>query len=433
MMVRNDRSFQVADLATGRIRQPATNGFDWPTTMLARPGGGWVCICGEWAGFGGNRPTGVDISIQISNAAGEPDPPVLLRSVRGEADPSASQAAQPELADAAAVASSDGRLAFVSWSGRRGAAGWGGGIDVVDVATATVISSTPLTFKEPEDANGQTTTRVAPQVELSPAGDLVLVSSRWWAENGQAIASSGTEHWTASFDGRTIGGLTPAGSSAGPSCEALDTGLIDEASFYVLCWIRGGGFAVEREHRDGSLIDRTPIPGTAAGPEGLPTITRQGDQLYMWDPRATALSRFDLTTAGVESATATAVVAPAGPLDAMAALGRGLGRWIAPQALAKTFLDPGLVVSPDGTRVYALGIDENGPNGESGSRGVFVFDAKTLGSLGHWTATADFVSLAISGDGRFLYVAGQPGRDAAGAEVSTGASVTVFDTRNGAV
>ncbi|MFL5668562.1 MAG: hypothetical protein ACJ77U_04165, partial [Chloroflexota bacterium] len=207
---------------------------------------------------------------------------------------------------------------------------------------------------------------------------------------------------------------------------------IDDASFYVLCRARSRGFAVERANLDGSTIDRTSIR-VSAHLDGLANVVRQADVLYIWDARVNALSRIDLNTARVESTTATAVVPPAGPLDAMAALGRGLGRWIAPQVLAKAFLDPGIVVSPDGTRVYALGVDETGTDGEAGSRGVFVFDARTLESLGHWQPTADFVSLAISRDGRYLYAAGQPGRDAAGTEIATGASITVFDARDGVV
>ncbi|MFL5707786.1 MAG: hypothetical protein ACJ77Y_02190, partial [Chloroflexota bacterium] len=391
LMVRNDGSFRLADLSTGRLGQRATMGVDGPATLFPRPGGGWLCVCGDWIPRG-NRPTGVDIDLETWNAAGEPDPPALLRSVRGEADRTASESAQPELADVNAAASPDGRLAFVGWSVRHGTAGWSGGIDVVDLATATVISSTPMTFSEPDGADGKTTTRIAPHVALSPSGDLVLVSTRWWAENGQEIAPSGTEHWTAPFDGRRIGPLTSAGNSPGESCEALDSGLIDDASFYVLCWARSGGFAVERANLDGSTIDRTSIR-VSAHLDGLANVVRQADVLYIWDARVNALSRIDLNTARVESTTATAVVPPAGPLDAMAALGRGLGRWIAPQVLAKAFLDPGIVVSPDGTRVYALGVDETGTDGEAGSRGVFVFDARTLESLGHWQPTADFVSL----------------------------------------
>jgi hypothetical protein len=432
VIVRNNTRYQVADLTTGTLGQIATGSYDGPVKLLPRPGGGWVCICGDWVEFSGNRPTGVDVVLETADAAGVPGTRTVLRTIRGDEDPGTGGTAQPELADVRAAASPDGRLAFVGWTVRHGAEGWSGGIDVVDLATASVISSTPLTFAEPDGADGRPSTRIAPAVALSQAGDNLLVSSFWFAENGMAIVPSGTDHWIAPFDGRSIGSLKPAGSSSGVQCDEVDRGLIDANRYFVLCWDAGGHFEVARYRVDGTPVDRTPVQGMSAGLDGGSNVVRRGDKLFLWDAYASTLSRFDLATAEVDSATGTAAVSPSGPLDAFAALGRGLGRWIAPPALAKTFLDPGIVASPDGSRIYAVGI-ESVPDGEGGSRGVFVFDAATLQNVDHWQPTADFVSLAVSGDGRYVYAAGMPERDAAGNEVRTGASITVFDTRDGAV
>jgi len=194
----------------------------------------------------------------------------------------------------------------------------------------------------------------------------------------------------------------------------------------------GGGVTVERNHLGGTVIDSTPIPGMTSGLSGATTVVRRGDLLYLWDARSSTLARFDLSTGRVETATATAATPATGPLDAVAGLGRGLGRWIAPSALAKAFLDPGMVVSTDGSRIYALGIDHIDIESDR-SRGVYAFDARTLESIGHWAPTADFVSLAISGDGRYVYAAGQPDRDSSGLQINTGASITVFDSQNGAI
>ena len=91
------------------------------------------------------------------------------------------------------------------------------------------------------------------------------------------------------------------------------------------------------------------------------------------------------------------------------------GRWLAPAASAKSFLRSSVIVSPDGSRVYAIGVKEGVENPEiSGSAGVFVFDAATLELIGIYQPTADFVSLAIGADGRFVYAAGLPGVDALG-------------------
>jgi hypothetical protein len=424
VMVRNNAWYQVADLATGRLGQVATHSYDGPTTFFPRPGGGWICVCGDWVAFSGNRPTGVDVVLETSDATGVPGSRTRIRSIRGDEDPGTGGTAQPELADVRASGSADGRLAFVGWSVRHGADGWSGGIDVVDLGAASVISSTLLDFDEPAGADGQPSTRIAPVATLSPAGDAVLVASLWYADNGLAISPS---------DGRMIGSLKPAGASPSERCVEVDRGLIDATRFYALCWTQDGHFVVERSRADGTAIDRTPVPGMSAGLDGGTNVVRQGDAVFLWDAHATTLSRFDLATAAVETAKATAALPSGGPLDAVAALGRRLGRWIAPPVLAKTYLDPGIVASPDGTRIYAVGIESSAGHDEDGSRGVFVFDAVTLETVDHWLPTADFVSLAVSGDGRFLYAAGQPDRDAAGNDVRTGASITVFDTRDGSV
>ena len=106
---------------------------------------------------------------------------------------------------------------------------------------------------------------------------------------------------------------------------------------------------------------------------------------------------------------------------------------MAPSALAKVFLEPAIVVSADGSRVYALGIDPLGGGELGGSKGVFAFDAHSLEAIGHWPATADYISLAVSPDGRFVYASGDGGLDAAGNPSPNGASITVFDTADGSV
>ena len=183
---------------------------------------------------------------------------------------------------------------------------------------------------------------------------------------------------------------------------------------------------------DGKPLDRTELPKIDGGPFRS-TIVRQADRLFIWDAVDARLTRFDLRTATVKTGTATAAVPPATGVDALAALGRQLGRWMAPSVVAKVFLSPAMVASADGTRIYALGV--NPPNGEEtvGSTGIYVFDADSLEQVGHWAPTADFASLAISPDGEHVYAAGQPGVDAAGNVSDHESSITVFDTADGSI
>jgi hypothetical protein len=65
---------------------------------------------------------------------------------------------------------------------------------------------------------------------------------------------------------------------------------------------------------------------------------------------------------------------------------------------------------------------------------VFTFDASTLAPLGHWAPQADLTSIAVSDDGRHVYVAAHGGPSAAGdAAPEFGASITAYDTSDGSV
>jgi hypothetical protein len=296
-----------------------------------------------------------------------------------------------------------------------------------------VVGSVPLTLNEPTAGAGGIVTRTAPRVDVAPSGRSILLSSFWYVEESSPFPPSGTDHWSASFDSGTIGSLKPAGATAAENCGEVDSGLIDATRYYVVCWMPDGQLVVERTGVDGSRVDRTALPRIESRLEGGALVARSGDVLYLWDPITPRLVRFDLRSAKVDSATATAAVQSGGPLEAVAAAGRRLGRWLVPAASAKMMLDPALVISPDGTRIYAIGIDSISADGSGGSRGIYVFDTGTLDQVGHWAPTADFASLAISSDGRFAYAAGLFGRDAAGNDSADSGSITVYDTADGSI
>jgi hypothetical protein len=131
--------------------------------------------------------------------------------------------------------------------------------------------------------------------------------------------------------------------------------------------------------------------------------------------------------------TGTATAPSSSPLDGLGALGRQVGRWLAPPVAAKILLRPALVASPDGARIYGLGVASLTGDGSGGSHGIYAFDAETLAPISHWAPTADLESIAISPDGRFAYAAAPSGVDATGAFARNAASITAYDTTDGSV
>jgi hypothetical protein len=181
---------------------------------------------------------------------------------------------------------------------------------------------------------------------------------------------------------------------------------------------------------DGTVGATADIPRDDEGATAT-FVTRTSDALFAWNPFGAQLVRYDLGTGQVTEARGRPATSDA-PADVLASLGRRVGRWIAPSALAKVALQPAIVASPDGSRIFALGV--GGQDGLGGSTGVFVFDAASLDVLGTWAPLADIASIAVSGDGRYVYAAAQGGVAADGSEApGRGASITVYDTVDGSV
>jgi hypothetical protein len=120
--------------------------------------------------------------------------------------------------------------------------------------------------------------------------------------------------------------------------------------------------------------------------------------------------------------------------DPLADAAHALARWLAPSVEAKVYLSPSLVLSADGSRLFAIGTAATDPlTPAGGSTGVWVFDSTTLGVVDHWAPDADYVSLGFNHDGSLLLAAGMPGTDAGGTQSDQGASVTIYDAATGAI
>ena len=410
IMVQTGQGYHIVDLATGILSPVLIEIGLGPTALLARPSGGWVCICG-------NGQNGIRMFAQAVDANGVRGAQTHIRDVVGTYDPRASRDLQPVLADVATTVSPDGRLAFMGWVQRDAATGWRIGADVIDLDSLATVASTELLLDEPVDIKGHPRTRLAPGVGMSPAGDRILITSQWYLNDPNAPQQLGeADHWLASFDGRSIGSWAQAGITT-DVCWGSGVGMIDakqpidDAVYYVTCWSPEGQFVLKRIAADGRIVSATEFPGSLAGIVTGTAARPSGDAFFSWNPFESVLSRLDLRSGELKTGepqrpNRTGLTKPSGDL---------------------------IVVSADGTRVYTLGI-ASAAGGSAETTGVYAFDASTLAPLGHWAAQADYTSIAVSHDGRHVYAAadGQPGVTG-GPGPEFGASITAYNTSDGSV
>ena len=430
VMIQTAGSYRVVDLATGTLGPESLLSGIGRATVLVRPGGGWVCICEV-----GLSPQVVELSLVTVDPNGVPlnapeaingvmDGATRLIDIQGTLDPNESEAMQPTIADANVTTTPDGRFALIGWIYRDGAAGWVTGVDVLDLASLEVTSSQKLTLDEPVSIGGLGRVRTAPVASVSADASTMLLTSSWFVDDRNTPTPlAGTDHWTGSFaDGVFLPNpsgpeLVAAGSFASRDCYEFDAGAMDNGSYYTLCRTPSGQFQVARVRLDGTTIDTHDLSISLT--DGGLSTTRTADALFIWDPRARKLTRFDFATGAVTTGLGQTASVPDGVVDRLAALGREVGHLIAPSAVAKDLLFPGVVASPNGRRIFALGVD--GENGAGNSTGVDAFDADTLAPLWHAEPTRDFSSIAINADGTAVYAS------------AYGASITVFDGASGQI
>ncbi len=201
--------------------------------------------------------------------------------------------------------------------------------------------------------------------------------------------------------------------------EFVDRDLLVETCSSTSGGILDSTYRLRRFASDGTRLEDLPLSGFPVSRD-YPMVTsldRAARVLFIWDPVRHAIGRIDVDTGIVVTN-----VVPASQLPGLPPTGNPVGIGV----------DPGLVASPDGTRLYALGML---PNGSTAGRstGVWAFDARTLEPLGHWPARARLTSLAVSADGTFVYAAGAQGFDTDGNPGSSGASITVYDAATGEI
>ena len=423
--------FAIVDLASGSISRPVT-GARGGSALQVRADG-LLCLCLSESIFVDDNPTTASVTLERFDPDGTPSSsPLSIRSFVGEPDPRderRSIPARPPHVLTAMSFSDGGGFGFIGWS-LRDDPSWKSGLLVVDLASGEIVSERTLPDMTTGDDDSRRVVN-APRVVSSTGGDDLVIGRSWYEftppDSDRAIYTFDTEAFRASFTGGSLGETVPVPGMSGCGDRVLFGGALSDGGTWVVC-SRGGAFqtTVRRVGGDGETLPDVVVSGVEGINGDATALSRDGSTLFVWNPASATLTRVDVATGVTTTGEGRVAAVDPGPLAA-------LGRWLAPVAAAKSFLRSSVIVSPDGSRVYAIGVRDGAENEDvEGSTGMFVFDAATLELIDAYEPTADFVSLAIGADGRFVYAAGLPGVDALGRRVAgQGASITVFDTADG--
>jgi hypothetical protein len=431
LIVRTEGSDVAAvDLVDGSISRPLT-GARSGSAVQVRTDGTLLCLCLAESDFVDDSPTTVAVTLERFNADGTPISSAPIRSFTGEPDPRDQGRFIPDhpphVLTAMSFSEADA-FGFVGWSRRVGEV-WQSGLLSVNLQTGAV-SELALPDSTAGDENARRVL-LAPRVVGQPGGDGLVIARSWYEftppDSDRPDYTLDVEAFRASFAGGVPGDLAAVPGAAGCGEAVRFGGALADGGTWVVC-TRGGTAETTLRRVSGDGVSMPDV--LVSGEEGIDgdatALSRDGSTLFAWSPASATLTRVDIATGVTSTGAGRVARANPGPLAA-------LGRWLAPVAAAKAFLRSSVVVSPDGSRVYAIGVNPGVEGGGiEGSAGVFVFEAATLELIATYPPTADFVSLAIGADGRFLYAAGLPGVDALGKRRGDqGASLTVFDTADG--
>ena len=435
LLVTGGATYRTADLVTGTLGDDLVRIDEVGNEVVTLPDGRAVCLCGTaFFGVDGERFSlelrwiGPDGTIERTVPVGQYTAPGGAAGPRVEIGPTLAP---------------DGRRFFVGWTAATGSA-WRSGIDLVDVATGrltggTILPDLPLlndgTIPGGPPANASRVYPWAPQVRVSPDGRRLMVAQYLTVDEQLAAG----ERFAADVTGAGVGAPRRLASGHGTldGCTLPSDGAFATNDVYAQVCSVAGKTVLRRVAPDGSALGDTDLAALGIGETvlyfGAGLTVGSAPVGFVWDPFSRSLVKIDRATGEVVAKT-TLPGPTAATDDPLAGLVRSVGAWLAPTALAKMFLDPALAVSPDGTRLYLIGTNATSfTDVSAGSAGIWVVDTGTLGVLDHWRPTADFVSIAASRDGRFVYAAGLPDVGPDGQTAPFQASITVFDAATGRV
>lgn len=433
VLVQTEGGFYAnVDLTSGSIGRQYTSGG--PGNAVQRqPDGSLLCLCVQESARVNSTATVNTVTLERYGPDGTLVSSTKVDSFTGAPDPrdppSTDYNYPPHVVTAAAF-TADGRFGLIGWSLRDHPA-WRSGILLVDLGNGAILDRLVLPDMTTGDGIARRVVQAPRIVGVMGQGQLLLARTieNWSSADVQrASVRANVDVFRVNLDGRWAN-LAPVPDTADCGYAVLRGGSTAGGGTWLACAQDvTGNTILRRLTADGQRLDDVTVrTGTGVSGDMLAT-SEDGSVLFAWDPPTATLRRIDLATGRVTASPGGTAAADGGPLSA-------LGAWLAPVAAAKSLLVGAVVISPDGSRVYAIGVAQGSGGGElTGSSGLFAFDSTTLKQVAHGDATADFVSLAVSADGRFVYATGLPGVDATGrVEREQGASITVFRASDGKV
>jgi hypothetical protein len=421
--LRSGSGARSLDLWSGEIG-PVIGTGDWRDAIFRLPGGQFVCVCSDVAAIeGGER-----VTIRIANIdAGMLSAETELVTVEGLRDEGVGVPGQPDsqplsVATSASL-SPDGRLILVGISVRRPPY-WERSVVLVDVRARKVVQRVELAPAAAE----QQIEAWAPRIQFDADGARALISTTVWQSN----STLDERYFVARIDGRRLA-LEPApgfgtrNERADGRCVGSWLVHLDGDRLFGLCARDGGTPTLFRS----VALDTGKISDLALGPvlKGaypMQLVDRARGILYLWDPFSHRAARIHIASAKLDST--TVIDTPTAALPPLEHLVRSLSAWIAPAALAKIMLEPGLAISPDGGTLYVVAMSGDSVIEPGRASVIHVLDAATLQVRATWTVEPDVVSIALGPNGRDVIVGMLP---VAAEGVTPKAVLAILDARTG--
>jgi len=421
--LRSGSGARSLDLRSGEIG-PVVGTGDWRDAIFWLPGGQFVCVCsGVTAIEGGERVTISLAGIDGDKLSAETE----LVTVEGLRDEGVGVPGQPDSqplsVGTSAALSADGSLIAVGISVRR-PPHWERSVILVDVESRKVVERVGLSPAPAE----QSIEAWAPRVQFAGDGRRALISLTAYQSN----STIDERHFVAQirgqrFDLEAARGFGTRSELADGQCVGSWLVHLDRDTLFGLCARDGGTPTLFRA----VALDTGKVSELALGPVlngvyPMQLVDRSRGILYLWDPFSHRAARIHIASAKLDSS--TIIDTPTAALPPLDSLARTLSAWIAPAALAKIMLEPGLALLPDGQTLYVVAMSGDRITEPGRASVIHVLDAATLRVRATWNVEPDVVSIAIAPNGTDVIV----GMLAAAPEgVAPDATVTLLDAGTG--